>query len=51
VLRSVKVVSEAFEGKKAVQRHRMVYSLVQAELDAGLHALSLKLFTPKEVEK
>ena len=48
---SVKIVSEAFEGKKLVARHRMVYALVQEELDAGLHALSMKLHTPGEADK
>ena len=42
-------MSAAFEGKGAVQRHRMVYALVQAEIDAGVHALALKTKTPAEV--
>jgi BolA protein len=45
----VEVVSAAFEGKNAVQRHRMVYQLLQEEIDAGLHALALKTKTPAEV--
>jgi BolA protein len=45
----VDVVSAAFEGKGAVQRHRMVYQLLQAEIDAGVHALALKTKTPAEV--
>lgn len=44
----VEIVSEAFEGKNLVQRHRMVYQLVSDELQAGLHALTLKTSTPKE---
>lgn len=31
-----------------MQRHRLVYSALQAELDAGLHALVIKAKTPKE---
>lgn len=45
---SVEVVSRAFEGKSLVQRHRVIYGLLQAELDAGLHALALKTKTPAE---
>lgn len=45
----VEIVSAAFDGKNAVQRHRMVYQLLQEEIDAGLHALALKTKTPAEV--
>ena len=41
-------MSAAFEGKGAVQRHRLVYSLLQPEIDAGVHALALKTKTPAE---
>lgn len=44
----VDVVSSAFEGKNSVARHRMIYQLLQAEIDAGLHALALKTKTPAE---
>jgi stress-induced morphogen len=33
----VEVVSKAFEGKNPVQRHRMVYQLLEAEIAAGVH--------------
>lgn len=46
---SVEVVSEAFEGKRRVERHRMVYAALGSELKEGLHALSLKLNTPSEL--
>jgi BolA-like protein 1 len=45
---TVEVVSTEFEGKNAVQRHRMIYTLLKEELDAGLHALALKTKTPSE---
>ena len=45
---TVEVVSPAFEGKSAVQRHRMVYALLSEEFTAGLHALALKTKTPAE---
>lgn len=48
---SVEIVSEAFQGQSLVARHRQVYGIVKEELDAGLHALSLKLKTPQEVAR
>ncbi|GAB2250135.1 hypothetical protein Droror1_Dr00013494 [Drosera rotundifolia] len=46
---NVYVVSEAFEGKTLVKRHRMIYSLLQDELQNGLHALSIVAKTHSEV--
>ncbi|XP_073156893.1 sufE-like protein 1, chloroplastic/mitochondrial [Henckelia pumila] len=46
---NVKVVSEEFEGKSLVKRHRLIYSLLQDELQGGLHALSIVAKTPAEV--
>lgn len=43
------VVSAAFEGKTTLERHRMVYSAVNDDIQSGaLHALSLKTRTPTE---
>ncbi|KAH6764459.1 chloroplast sulfur E [Perilla frutescens var. hirtella] len=47
---NVEVVSEEFEGKSLVKRHRMVYSLLQDELQSGLHALSIVAKTPSEAD-
>ncbi|KAG8365179.1 hypothetical protein BUALT_Bualt18G0077400 [Buddleja alternifolia] len=47
---NLKVVSEEFEGKSLVKRHRLIYSLLQDELQSGLHALSIVAKTPSEVE-
>ena len=47
---NVKVVSKEFEGKSLVKRHRLIYSLLQEELETGLHALSIEAKTPAEVE-
>lgn len=44
----VTVVAEGFEGKSLVQRHRAVNTLAQAELAAGLHALSIHAYTPAQ---
>lgn len=47
---NVEVVSKEFEGKSLVKRHRMIYSLLQDELQSGLHALSIVAKTPSEVD-
>ncbi|XP_057530783.1 sufE-like protein 1, chloroplastic/mitochondrial [Amaranthus tricolor] len=47
---NLKIVSNEFEGKSLVKRHRMIYSLLQDELEGGLHALSIIAKTPAEVE-
>lgn len=44
----VEIVSAAFEGKNRIERQRMVYDAVAGELEAGVHALSLKVITPSE---
>ncbi|XP_011000327.1 PREDICTED: sufE-like protein, chloroplastic [Populus euphratica] len=46
---NVKVVSKEFEGKSLVKRHRLIYNLLQEELQNGLHALSIVAKTPDEV--
>ncbi|TXG68110.1 hypothetical protein EZV62_009385 [Acer yangbiense] len=46
---NVKIVSEEFEGKSLVKRHRLIYGLLQEELQSGLHALSIVAKTPSEV--
>ncbi|MCI11345.1 sufE-like protein chloroplastic-like, partial [Trifolium medium] len=48
---NVKVVSEEFQGKSLVKRHRLIYNLLQDELESGLHALSIVAKTPSEVGK
>ena len=42
------VVSEAFAGKPLIARHRLIYSALAEELQAGLHALQLSTKTPAE---
>ena len=44
----VVAVAEAFEGKRAVQRHQLVYGLLKDELAGDVHALALHLYTQKE---
>ncbi|KAG4203733.1 hypothetical protein ERO13_A04G002600v2 [Gossypium hirsutum] len=47
---NLRIVSKEFEGKSLVKRHRLVYSLLDGELQSGLHALSIVAKTPSEVE-
>ena len=42
------VVAAAFEGKSAVDRHRMVYAALGPAVGAEIHALALKTMTPAE---
>lgn len=45
---SVHIVSEAFEGKSRMERHRMVNDALAAELAGPVHALTIKAQTPAE---
>lgn len=36
---NVRVVSIEFAGKSLVKRHRLIYGLLQEQLDAGLHMI------------
>ncbi|TSE25664.1 Acid stress protein IbaG [Tepidimonas sediminis] len=43
------VVSPAFEGKRLIQRHQMVYATLGRRIhDDTVHALSMKTLTPAE---
>jgi BolA family transcriptional regulator, general stress-responsive regulator len=44
----VVAVSALFEGRRPVARHQLVYQACADELNAGLHALALHLYTPEE---
>ena len=42
------IVSNVFDGMRKVQRHQRVYQLLADELNSGVHALALHLFTVEE---
>ncbi|RLN36630.1 hypothetical protein BBJ28_00020688 [Nothophytophthora sp. Chile5] len=44
----VVVVTDEFEGKPLIQRHRLVNAVLQQELDEGVHALSIQSKTPAQ---
>ncbi|CAN1751183.1 SufE-like protein 1, chloroplastic/mitochondrial [Linum perenne] len=46
---NMKVVSKEFEGKSLVKRHRLIYGLLQEELQIGLHAWSIVAKMPAKV--
>lgn len=44
-------VSSVFDGLSRVKRHQAVYALLSEELDSGVHALALHLYTGGEWAK
>jgi BolA protein len=42
------IVSEAFEGKSRIDRHRMINTLLAPELSGSVHALAIKAEAPGE---
>jgi acid stress-induced BolA-like protein IbaG/YrbA len=45
------VVAPAFAGKRAVQRHQLVYATLGAHMGNEIHALALQVFTPDEFSR
>jgi len=44
----VEIVSNEFNGVRAVQRHQAVYRLLQEEMAGPIHALAIHAYTPDE---
>jgi BolA protein len=42
------IVSEAFQGKSRIERHRMINALLAQELAGAVHALAIKADAPGE---
>jgi BolA protein len=42
------IVSERFDSLSLLKRHRLVYEAVGTMMEADIHALSIKAFTPTE---
>jgi BolA protein len=47
----VVMVSEAFAGKRLIQRHRLINAVLKDELAHDIHALALHTYTAEEWEK
>ncbi len=45
------VVSAAFDGKRSLQRHQMVYAAIGDGVGSEIHALSIQALTPEEWEQ
>jgi len=43
------IVSEAFRGKSAVARHRMVYEALGDLMKRDIHALKIEAFAPEQL--
>jgi len=46
---TVKIVSDAFRDKKLLARHRLVYTALEDGMKEEIHALSIKAYTPEEI--
>lgn len=44
----VVVVAEVFQGKSLVDRHRMINTMVKAQIEGSVHALAIHAMTPEE---
>jgi acid stress-induced BolA-like protein IbaG/YrbA len=42
------IVSEAFAGKRPIQRHQLVYEALGERMREEIHALSMRTLTPDE---
>ncbi|SFO36661.1 BolA family protein [Nitrosospira briensis] len=43
------IVSPKFAGKSALERHRLIYTVLQEMMHKNIHALSVKAYTPEEI--
>ncbi|MFC1797227.1 BolA family protein [Pseudomonadota bacterium] len=44
----VLVVSDQFQGKKSIQRHRLIYQAMGDLMQTDIHALAIDAYTPDE---
>jgi BolA protein len=46
----VRIVADAFDGLRPLQRHQLVYRALDEMMKTDIHALSIAAFTPAEIE-
>ena len=44
------IVSDDFKDKKLIERHKLINEILKKEFQSGLHALSIKAYTPEELK-
>ena len=48
----VQIVSDVFDNKSTIQRHKIIYALLDSYIKTGeIHALTIKAMTPSESKK
>ncbi len=47
---NIMVVSDDFIGKNKVVRHKMIYKILDEEIEGRIHALSIKALTQSELD-
>jgi len=47
----VLIISEAFEGKPMIERHRMIYRELDEMMKVDIHALAIDAWTPDELDR
>ena len=47
----VRIVSDAFAGRTAVERHRLVYAALDGLMGRGIHALAIETRAPDQDEQ
>ena len=48
---AVKIISNKFNGKNRIERHRMVYKALGNAMQTEIHALSINPLTPEEANQ
>ena len=47
----VLIIAEIFEGKTAIERHRMIYRVLDDMMRLDIHALAIDAWTPDELDR
>jgi acid stress-induced BolA-like protein IbaG/YrbA len=44
------IVAPQFEGRRTIQRHQLVYAALGSRMGREIHALTMRVFAPSELE-